>query len=299
MQPDEPVRRPAEIEDITNLVLIHPIASRLTPLLAGMRISPNAVSVTGMAFGLLAALCYYHYQDVRYAIAGLVLMIAWHVMDGADGQLARLTHSQSQTGKVLDGICDYVTFIAVYAALAAALSRKSGGWAWALAAAAGVCHAVQSAAYEVQREEYNFFGLGRKSTDSLVPDTSPGGGVGLPLTKRLVGALYRQYIRVQRLMTGVSMQFRNQLTSLLEREPGRAALIRERYRETFAPAVRRWSALSANYRTLGIFIGAVLGAPQYYFEFEIIGFSAILAFLSFDQHARQVRFLSGALAACG
>jgi phosphatidylglycerophosphate synthase len=279
-----------EIEEITNLLLIHPIASRLTPLLADLHISPNAVSVTGMSFGLLAALAYYHYQDVRYAIAGFVLMIAWHVMDGADGQLARLTHSQSQTGKVLDGICDYVTFIAVYVALAAALSRKWGDGAWALAAVAGLCHAVQAAAYEVQREEYSFFGLGRQSADFLAPDALPRRRPGQPQVRGLLEALYRLYIHVQLVVTGVSVQFRKRLAALLEREPERAALIRQRYRETFAPAVRRWSVLSSNYRTIGIFISALLAAPQYYFEFETFVFTAIFAVLSLGQQARYARF---------
>ncbi len=297
VQSGEPVRRPAEIEDFTNLYLIHPIASCLTPRFADLHIPPNAVSVIGMVFGLLAALAYYHYQDARYAMAGFVLMVAWHVMDGADGQLARLTHSQSQIGKVLDGICDYVTFIAVYVALAAALSRKMGDGAWALAAVAGVCHAVQSASYEVQRQDYNFFGLGRRSAELPGSRGSLIGSPGVSSMRRLLEMLHGLYVHLQRRVSGVSVELRRRLATLLEREPERAALIRQRYRETFAPAVRRWSVLSANYRTLGIFIGALLTVPQYYFEFEIVGFSAILAVLSLDQRARYVRFFGNLEAA--
>jgi phosphatidylglycerophosphate synthase len=286
----EPVRRPPEIEEITNLLVIHPIANRLTPLFARLRVSPNAVSIAGMSFGLLAAVAYYHYQDVRYAVAGFVLMIAWHVMDGADGQLARLTHSQSHAGKILDGICDYVTFIAVYAALAAALSRSSGEWVWALAVAAGMCHSAQSAAYELQRQEYNFFGLGRQSARPSGPNVLPRCDSGAPPVQRLLETVHRVYVHLQFRVTGVSVAIHDRLADLLEREPQRADSIRRRYRDTFAPAVRRWSALSANYRTLGIFLGALVGAPQYYFEFEIVGFSAILAVLSLAQHARYERF---------
>ncbi len=291
MQSDEPVRRPAEIEEITNLLLIHPLAGRLTPRLADLHVSPNAVSVTGMVFGLLAGLAYYHYQDVRYAVAGFLLMIAWHVMDGADGQLARLTHSQSQTGKVLDGICDYGTWIAVYTALALALGRTWGEGAWALALVAGLCHVAQAAAYEVQREEYNFFGFGRQSADFLAPGALPRLGPGAAPVQRALGALYRLYIRLQLALTGGSAPFRRRLATLLEREPGRAASIRQRYRETFAPVVRRWALLSSNYRTIGIFITALLAAPQLYFEFEILALSAILAVLSFRQHGRYARFV--------
>ena len=69
----ERIRRTTEIEEITNLHFIHPLASRLVPFFAQMRITPNAVSITGMLFGILAAFAYYHYADLRFAIAGEVV----------------------------------------------------------------------------------------------------------------------------------------------------------------------------------------------------------------------------------
>jgi CDP-alcohol phosphatidyltransferase len=281
----EPIRRTSEIEETINLYFIHPIAGRLTPLFAAMHIPPNAVSLCGMAFGISAGAAYYHYEDLRWTIAGFVLMIAWHVMDGADGQLARLTHSQSAFGKILDGICDYVTFIAVYAALAAALSWRSGGWVWALVIVAGVCHAVQAAAYELQRQAYNFWGRGQKSAE--IPEWSAAP------RRRLSDQLYRLYLRVQLGLAGLPTEFREKLTAALESEPERAASIRRRYRAVFAPAVRRWSVMSANYHTLGIFIGALLNVPQYYFWFDIVGFSAILVALLSRQQARYRQFFNG------
>jgi hypothetical protein len=82
------------------------------------------------------------------------------------------------------------------------------------------------------------------------------------------------------------------MATALERQPGRAALIRQRYRETLAPQLRGWSILSANYRTLGIFIAALLKAPEYYFAFEIVGFSAALAVLIGRQSASYEVFRS-------
>jgi phosphatidylserine synthase len=267
---NEPVRRASEIEEITNLLVIHPISSFLTPRFARLGITPNAVSLAGMGFGILAAFAYYHYRDLRWAVAGFLLMIAWHVMDGADGQLARLTNAQSELGKVLDGICDYVTFIAVYSALAAALSHEIGGWAWALAVVAGAAHAVQSAAYEAQRQEYSFWGLDKKSAKLAMPAANTGRG--------LTGWLHRLYVSAQLLLAGPAIRYRDRVARSIA-EPGRGDIIRDRYREIFAPAIRRWSILSANYRTIGIFIGAAIGRPHYYFAFEIFGFSAILALL--------------------
>ena len=280
MDTSESVRRESEIEEITNLYVIHPVSNFLTPRFARLGITPNAVSLAGMGFGILAGFAYHRYRDPRWAVIGFLLMIAWHVMDGADGQLARLTNAQSELGKVLDGICDYVTFIAVYSALAASLARDLGAWAWLLAAAAGVAHAVQSAAYEAQRQEYSFWGLGKTSAKLAMP--RPAGGAPGPMAQ-----LHRLYVGAQLLVSGPAIQFRDRLALAIEKAgPDGVAAIRAHYRAIFAPAIRRWSILSANYRTIGIFLAAAIGRPQYYFLFEIFGFSAILALLLAYQRSR-------------
>lgn len=290
MQKPDPVRRTSEIEDVTNLYFIHPIANRLTPLLRDLNIPPNAVSVAGMLFGLLAGLAYFHYQDLCWASAGLVLMIAWHVMDGADGQLARLTHSQSESGRVLDGICDYVTFIAVYTSFAVRLSQRYGDAIWALVIVSGFCHAVQSAAYEVQRQEYDLWGWGRGSKDLLRLGTPPRHARSAAPAQRFSRLLARLYGRVQFLVLGPILDFHQRLDESLKLQPERAASFRRHYRQVFARPVRRWSVMSANYRTIGIFICAILKAPLYYFLFEIFGFTIILAVLTIQQRARYALF---------
>jgi len=283
MQTDEPVKRTVEIEEWSNRVVIHPISGRLALLCARLHLTPNAVSLTGMLLGVLAGVAYYHFRQPCWAVTGFVLMIGWHIMDGADGQLARLTGQQSQSGKIIDGICDYVTFIAVYSALGLALQHRQGHWVWLLIVTAGVFHAVQAAAYEVQRQDYNYWGLGRASAalpalDDPALYATDGGAL-----KRLSALLYRLYVRVQHACIGMPPALRARLTVLLARDGDVQARPRQQYRALFAPAVRRWSLLSANYRTLGLFVAAVLQVPIAYFIFEIIGFSAILIVLSKSQ----------------
>jgi phosphatidylglycerophosphate synthase len=291
VQTSEPVRRTSEIEEVTNLYLIHPAAGFLTPVFARLGISPNVVSLAGMAFGLLASFAYYHYRDLRYALAGFLLMIAWHVMDGADGQLARLTNAQSELGKILDGTCDYITFIAVYSALAAALSHQSGDWVWALAIAAGISHAAQGMAYEAQRQDYNFWGWDRKSAELLAPEALPPDNPNGSPASRVLHLIYRNYVRSQFWVAGGVVGFHNALSKALEAEPARIAMVRERYRAEFAPSVMRWSVMSANYRTLALFIAALIGRPQYFFWFEIVVLNLLLALLIYGQHTRCTRFL--------
>jgi len=275
MNDSAPIRRTAEIEETTNLYFIHPLAGRLVPLFARMHVTPNAVSLMGMFFGLLAGFAYYRYQNPLCAVTGFGMMIAWHVMDGADGQLARFTHTQSHFGKVLDGISDDLTFVAVYTGLALALGREYGHRIYALVAAAAVCHLVQAATYEAQRQEYDLWAWRCRSRQR------EGAAVGAaPAAPGLLGLLERLFYEGLSFPAArVMKRIRATMTAAFERQPGREALICERYRETFAPLLRRWSLLSANYRTLGIFGCALLKAPQWYFWFTIIGFNAIMVWL--------------------
>ena len=288
----EPVRRVADIEEFTNAWVIHPISYRLTLQFAKLGITPNAVSLTGMLCGILAGVCYNHYRAPVASIAGFLLMVTWHVMDGADGQLARLTRSQSDVGKVLDGICDYVTFAAVYIGLALTLHPIYGGWIWAIVALAGACHAVQAAAYEVQRHNYEVWGCGKKVPPSV---TAPPAGRHVARRSAFhsaAGALNSLYMAVQRMATGAGERSQRKLAMQYGISPPHDAEISRKYREAFAPAVRRWSVLSANYRTIAIFVFALAKAPLGYFVLEIVGGSAALAVLLFDQQLRTRRFLS-------
>jgi len=269
-----------EIEEITNLYFIHPLAGRLVPIFAQLHVTPNAVSILGLLFGILSAFAYYRYWDPRFATAGFALMIAWHVMDGADGQLARYTQSYSYFGKMLDGIADHVTFVAVYAALAVTSSRKHGNWIYLLVAISAVSHAIQSASYETERQEYEYLGWGKKPQDpptrnGVVRDRGGRGGTG-----KALDFLHRLFFFGLSFPTaGINRKFRETMAEALQNDPGKGVLLRQNYRETLAPQIRSWSVLSANYRTLGIFIATLCKAPEYYFGFEIVGFSVILAVL--------------------
>jgi len=290
----EPARRTSEIEEPTNLYVIHPLSAWIVPHCARLGISPNVVSLAGMGCGVAAGFAYHWYQSTWCCVLGFVLMLTWHVLDGADGQLARLTNAQSEFGKIIDGICDYVTFTAVYVGLALRLSDYIGSWVWGLVAVSGLCHAVQSAAYELQRQQYNFLGWGRKS--AALPDMHPSKAerMGQPLLKRAANVLHGLYARVQIATTGGAAAFNDDFEAILAARTERETVLRRDYREAFGPSVRRWAILSANYRTIAIFLFAVAGMPMFYFLFEIFGFSAILAGLLAGQRRRYRLFLDHA-----
>ncbi|WP_297369658.1 CDP-alcohol phosphatidyltransferase family protein [Acidocella sp.] len=281
MTSPEPVKRTEEIESWSNLYLVHPLSGALVPVFARLGITPNQVSLAGLACGVLAGASYARADHPAFAALGFALMFAWHVLDGADGQLARLTNSFSELGKLIDGVCDYVTFTAVYLGFAVLLMPRAGHWVLGLIILAGVAHALQSAAFEMQRQAYNALGLGRRS--AALPD------LGIAAKPGLAGGLYRLYERVQILVSGGVASFAPSFTAALATSPDPDTL-RARFRATFAPIVRQWSLFSSNTRTGLIFLCAITGWPLLYFALELLGLSAALAWYLTRQRALYESF---------
>jgi hypothetical protein len=159
---------------------------------------------------------------------------------------------------------------------------------WGLIVAAGVVHAMQAAAYEVQRQEYNFWGLKRKSAELPMPEDLVARAQHSSFTRRFLNGLYRVYVWMQYRVSGTTILFRQNLAITLATHASDESSIRARYREIFGPTVRHWAVLSSNYRTIAIFVCAIFRAPLAYFAFELIGFSLIMFGLSFAQRKRYV-----------
>ncbi len=93
-------------------------------------------------------------------MAGLACLFVWHVLDGADGDLARRTGRASASGELIDGLCDHTSQALIYVALAVVAQRTTGAWAWGLAVAAALSHTVQANAYEAGRKTYRHWVYG-------------------------------------------------------------------------------------------------------------------------------------------
>src|SRR5437588_341436 len=83
--------RPAEIEEWSNRRLIHPLSRALASLLIPTGVSPNAVSAMGAGWAAAAACAFVLVPWPASALVGFACLLAWHVFDGADGDLARRT----------------------------------------------------------------------------------------------------------------------------------------------------------------------------------------------------------------
>jgi phosphatidylglycerophosphate synthase len=275
--------RTAEIEEVTNRWFIHPSSRFFVRFFERLGIHPNVVSMTGMTLGALAGWAYYYNADWRMSLLGFALMVGWHVMDGADGQLARLTGKTSEIGKVLDGLCDHTAFLAVYVGLGVAIGRESGSWIWLLAVPAGVAHVMQASAYEFQRSVYDYAVRGKASArvatvEEFRAQMQALSGLALTFAK-----LHLLYLKVQSKVSVQDDEMRSRLDTALA--GARELELRQRIRELLLPSVKQWSLLCSNYRTIAIFAACLIGWPALFFWYELVVLNVALFWLM----ARQRR----------
>lgn len=247
--------RPIEIEPLSNRFLIHPVASALLAPAARAGLHPNTVTGAGLVFGLLAGLAYLHWTDWRYATLGFGLMICWHVMDGLDGKLARATGKTSDVGRLLDGVADYATFVAVNLALA--LTHAHVATAVGMALVSGLCHALQSQFYEGERATYIRRLSGRFEA---VTRTEAG------------GFFERLYNRGEALLGNRERPFDHALAAA---QPGAQAQMLARWQPRAARTLRWMAPLSANGRTIAIWLAALLLEPMLYWMWEIVALTLL------------------------
>ena len=258
--------RPASIEDASNRYFVHPLSNLVVKVAKAAGVTPNFVSLMGLGCGLLAGYLYYYTPQTTFVFGAFAAMIGWHILDGADGKLARETGQTSAFGRIIDGICDHLVFSAVYIALALNLIATGSTISiWWLVVGAGVSHAIQAAGYEERRQKFQrrLKNIQREHVEEklLVIEGKPSFWAGL-------------YDKAQKFVSGNDSGLDAALTALRSHPKNDKHVIP--FINKTAPMVGAWGLLNANNRTAMIFVCALIGQPAYYFLFELVLLNVIL-----------------------
>ncbi|WP_225207125.1 CDP-alcohol phosphatidyltransferase family protein [Novosphingobium huizhouense] len=297
-------RRPREMQDALNHFLYHPLAWQLAKRLARTPITPNMVSVLGGLCVVAAGLCYWGQSRLGPwpvgAVLGMALHMTWHVVDGADGDLARITGKTSPLGELVDGICDYASHIVLYVLLAFVLTRAIGpGWAWFWTLAAGASHIVQSNFVEVQRRFYQYWTYGVPWLNNATKDDG-----ALFKDKRGVSWILRGfvlgYLRLASGMSPWALQVDAAVTAAMKDDagtgPARLARIRAEVQKEQRPLLLLLKFLGPNPRAIVLGLAMIAGSPLYYFLYQTIVLNLLLmvAVRLHNAAARRVALRIGA-----
>ena len=128
---------------------------------------PNAITIASIFIGVAAGVMFY-FDDLWLNIVGVLLLVWANSFDSADGQLARMTQQYSRLGRILDGLSGDFWFVAIYLAICfrencTSVFFMEHQWViWAIAVAAGLCHAKQAAAADYYRQFHLYFLKGKE-----------------------------------------------------------------------------------------------------------------------------------------
>lgn len=103
-----------------------PISLALSRMFIALGVTPNMISGAGLALGLAGA---WLVAGGGYggALLGAFLFQVASIVDGSDGEVAKLTYSSSPHGSWIDTACDQVASLAFFAALPVGAWRATGG----------------------------------------------------------------------------------------------------------------------------------------------------------------------------
>ena len=123
------------------------ISLALTRRLALTRVTPDVMTLVSLAIGLAGA-PFFLSASPTYQLTGALLFLLHSILDGCDGELARLKFMESPHGAILDFWGDNVVHVAVFACMSVGLSfAQEATWPLALGALT-VASVLAAAAHE-------------------------------------------------------------------------------------------------------------------------------------------------------
>lgn len=286
-------QRPRELQDPLNHYLYHPLAWQLARMLARTPITPNMVSVLGGLCVIAAAWAYAQPLFPQSALLGLALHMSWHVIDGADGDLARITGKTSPIGEMVDGLCDYLSHVVLYLVLGWLLHLSLGGAAWAWMLGAGISHILQTNHVEVQRRQYQYWVFGTpwmRNSHKAGSDTAKSG----------FAALVTLYLNIASTMTPEALKI-DAAVAAAQNDPARLEQIRRAVRAEAPPllAICKWLGPNPRAIVLGLSMllgGAGWGGAVTYFGFVSLALNVLLVW-SVGAHNRAARRIAARIGA--
>jgi phosphatidylglycerophosphate synthase len=107
------------------------VSLAITRRLLDTRITPNQISIASILLGVFSALLFLAEPRTAHVAGGLLLILS-SILDGCDGELARLRFQESRWGSWLDFLGDNVVHMSFFLCLGVGLSLRGAGalYAW-------------------------------------------------------------------------------------------------------------------------------------------------------------------------
>ncbi len=141
-----------EAEEVFDLIFYRPLGFLFVKLIYRSPITPNQVTILSMAAGLASAWYLSAGTSASLLWAGYLYAMA-NILDCSDGQLARLQNSGTPLGRLVDGVADYISSVAIFLGIGFGLAGNGNGM-WRLVIAAGVSSALHAMMFDQYQNEF-------------------------------------------------------------------------------------------------------------------------------------------------
>ncbi len=154
-----------EVEEYFDLFFYRPLAFILVKIIYRTTITPNQITYAAILIGLTSGLFYAQGTTYYFTVGALFFMI-YNVVDCSDGMVARLKKTGTQSGRIVDGLADYISTAAVFIGIGIGFAnhQTDPGYWWMLLALTGLSNVIQSALVDYYRNRFLDYVLERKST---------------------------------------------------------------------------------------------------------------------------------------
>jgi len=269
-----------DVEEFIDIYFFRPLGYRLARSARSLRLTPNALTIIGMITGVVSGHLFY-YSSLTINIVGIFLKIFSNALDSADGQLARMTHSESQMGRILDGISSHVIFSSIYIHLCLRYIHEGNSkWIFAVALFAGAGHYIQAGWGDYYRNAYLYFVRGKEfceigSSDQLLTQYRALEWKN-SFPNKFIKYIDIKYIQSLQAFTQSYRTLRSLIDKAYQGEVP-PWLARE-YRKTIGPMNKYYNILTINVRQFTLFALLLLKRPELFFLFELIVLSIVFIY---------------------
>lgn len=234
-----------------------------------LHVHPIVVTLISIVIGASSAY-FFAFDDVRYNLIGMLLLIWANWYDCADGQLARMTGQKTLIGRVLDGFAGDIWFFSIYLALLLRMWPEWGITIFILETWAGLyCHTRQCALADYYRNVHLWVTLGKDKSELDTSVEQQRRMESLRWNKKewfekFYLFFYVRYTRSQERQTPEFQLIKPLLDKLPVDNP-----IRQQFRKESLPLMPLCNILTFDTRVGVLFFSLLIGHPWIYIIFEI------------------------------
>lgn len=283
-----------DVEEFIDIYFFRPFGYVLALGAKFLKLTPNNVTILSMITGVISG-HFFYYSSMTINIIGIFVKIFSNALDSADGQLARMSNSKSDLGRILDGVSGHIIFLSIYIHLCLrCVSEGGSGWIFAVATAAGICHFVQAGWGDYYRNGYLYFVRGARSSEIETSNILFHQYKNLKWEDNFLKKIYTysdySYVLFLESFTKKFQKLKSMTNDIYGEEI--PTWLGQEYRKTNKSMNKYYNILTINVRQFTLFALLLIKIPEMFFVFELTVLNGLFLYAALRQENKTKHLIS-------